>query len=129
MKYITHKRFKGKAICGDVNLPAMTECESDGSFIQHDGKVLCAIKSENARQYFSSNDDGRGLERGRLTQDIQKLLAKRDDGYQSRWDKVWADPLCRKYKRVEHNDYWLWNHKFFNAPISDLEYIYKLIRR
>lgn len=36
MKYAVHRRFKGKAICGDVNLSAMTglqmrmEVASDG---------------------------------------------------------------------------------------------------
>lgn len=127
MKYIVHKRFKDKAICGDVNLPAMTICESDGLVIKHDENDICFVKSENAHQYFSINEDGMGIERGKLIQIIQKTLAKRDNNYQKRWDKIWNDKVCQYYKRDDYSDYWLWSHDFFNANISDLRYIAKLI--
>ena len=127
MKYIVHKRFKGKAICGDVNLPAMTVCDCDGAIIKHNGEDICATKSENAHQFFAINEDCMGVERGKLTQSIQTTLTKRDKDHQARWDKVWADPICQKYKRKEHADYWLWNHEFYNASIYDLQYIAKLI--
>lgn len=127
MKYIVHKRFKGKAICGDVNLPAMTECECDGKIIRHNGNDICFVKSENAYQFFAINDDGMGMERGKLTQDIQRTLAKRDNDYQKRWDKVWNDMVCQPYKREDYDDYWLWNHAFFNADIDVLRHIANLV--
>lgn len=127
MKYIVHKRFRDKAICGDVNLPAMTVCECDGAIIRHNGNDICFAMSENAHQFFAINDDGMGMERGKLTQAIQKALAKRDDDYQKRWDKVWDDELCREYKRTEYEDFWLWNHNFFNADIDTLRYIATLV--
>ena len=109
------------------NLPYGTEVEEQEGFLYHDGKCICVATSENAHQFFSVNEDGKGLERGKFTQEIQKILSKRDSRYQERWDKVWADPRCKKYKRVEHADFWLWNHTFFNASIEDLMYIGKLI--
>lgn len=127
MKYIVHKRFDDKAICGDVNIPAMTDCSEQNGIIYCNGKPICYTLSQNARQYFARNDDGNGLKRGRLTQSIQKMLAKRDDKYQTRWDKIWDDLRCQKYKRKEYKDYWLWNHDFFNAEIDDLVYIANLI--
>lgn len=127
MKYITHKRFKDKAICGDVNLPAMTECESNGIFITLDGKLLCCTTCENAHQFFARNDDGNGMERGKLTQAIQKTLSKRDDHYQERWDNVWDDEICQDYRRDDYDDYWLWNHEFFNADIETLKHIANLV--
>lgn len=127
MKYIVHKRFKDKAICGNVNLPAMTVCECDGAIIRHNNKDICFVTSENAHQFFSINEDGMGMVRGKLTQAIQKTLAKRDNDYQQRWDKVWADDLCKKFKRKEYDDFWLWNHDFFNADINVLRYIAKLV--
>lgn len=127
MRYIVHRRFKGKAICGDVNLPAMTECDCVGGIITHNGRQICFVKSENAHQYFAIDEDCKGMERGRLTQAIQKSLAKRDDSYQKRWDMVWEDSLCQQYKRDEFEDYWLWNHAWFNAPIEDLRYIADLV--
>lgn len=127
MKYIAHKRFKGKAICGEVNIPAQTECSLQDGVILCDDLPICFSTSEIAHQYFAPNDDGNGMKRGKLTQAIQKTLSKRDDNYQPRWDKIWEDELCQKYKREEYADYWLWNHDFFNADIEDLRYIAHLI--
>ena len=127
MKYIVHKRFKNKAICGDVNLPALTECESYDGFITYEGKTICCETSENAHQYFARNDDGMGMVRGYLTQSIQKALSKRDRDYQDRWNMVWDDNVCKKYKRTDYGDYWLWNHDFYNANIDNLRYIAQLV--
>ena len=127
MKYIVHKRFKGKALCGDINLPAMTVCECDGTVIRHNDNNICFVKSENAHRFFALDEDGMGTERGKLTQAIQKTLSRRDSGYQERWDKVWDDEICQPYRRKEHVDYWLWNHDFFNADISNLRHIAELV--
>lgn len=127
MKYIVHKRFKNKAICGDVNLPAMTACECDGAIISYEGNALCLVKSENAHQFFAIDEDNMGIVRGRLTQAIQKALAKRDANYQNRWDKVWEDAICQQYKREDYDDFGLWNHAFFNADIDVLRHIAKLV--
>ena len=100
MKYIVHKRFKSKAICGYVNLPALTECECVDGRIVCNGKIICNERSENA---------------------------KRDANYQNRWDKVWSDEVCQKYKREDYEDFWLWNHDFYQADIDVLRHIAKLV--
>ena len=128
MEYIVHRRFKTKAICGDVNIPARTICEVNGSMITIDGKPLCVVTSENAHLYFARNDDGKGLERGKIVKDIIRLLLKDDGLHQVRLDKVWDDPLCQKYRRTEHTDNWLWNHAFFNASMEHLTHIWQLIK-
>ncbi len=127
MQYIVHRRFKDKAICGNVNIPAMSLCKEENGLITYKGAQICYIASENAHQYFARNNDGNGMVRGRLTQAIQKRLAKRDDEYQTRWDKIWDDAVCQQYKRNEYEDYWLWNHEFFNADIHTLRHIANLI--
>lgn len=127
MNYIVHKRFKGLALCGEVNLPYGTELQEQDSMILHGGRPLCRTTSQNAYDHFARNDDGQGLERGKLTTSITNALAKRDKNHQARWDKVWTDPLCQKFKRADHADYWLWNHDFFNAELSDLRYIASLV--
>lgn len=128
MEYIVHTRFKTKAICGEVNLPALTQVELQGNTLYYQNKPLCISTSENAHKYFARNDDGQGIERGRLTSQIQEILRKRDDHYQDRWNKIWDSKRCQKYKRTQYSDFWLWNHDFFNASIEDLQYIYNLIR-
>lgn len=127
MKYVVHKRFKDNAICGSINLPAMTECECEGGLITYNNTAICYATSENAHQFFAVNEDGMGMERGRLTQSIQKALAKRDGSYQERWDKVWKDSVCEEYRRKDYEDFWLWGHDFFNADIDVLRYIAKLV--
>lgn len=127
MDYITHRRYKGRCFSGDVNIPALTLCDAENGTIYYQGKPICFVTSEVAHQYFSRDDDGKGIERGRLTQVIQKKLSEKDDNHQARWDKIWGAPSLLRYKRIEHEDYWLWNHDFFNANIQDLRYIASLI--
>lgn len=129
MKYIVHTRFKGKAICGEVNLPALTECDALFGMISKDYQPLCLTTSENAHNYFARNDDGRGVERGQLIKDIKKLLAPKDDqSDQERWNKIWEDEFCQKFKKSDNSD-WIWNQDFYEAEIEDLQYIYNLISK
>lgn len=134
MKYITHKRFKALAICGKVNIPAATECTAINGVIYHDHKPVCLIASENAHLFFAVNDDGHGLERGHITQSILATLAAPAsdneaawEKYTKLWDKVWADEVCKAYRRQGDADHWLWNHAFYNADIGTLNYIADLI--
>ena len=127
MSYIAYKRAKFIGITGEVNLPYNTPVYCEKGYLFTPNTVICTDHSQNAYDYFARNDDGNGLERGKLTQAIRKRLAKRDKTYQDRWDKVWEDKLCQKYKRTEYADYWLWNHEFYNAPIEDLRYIASLV--
>lgn len=131
MDYITIKRARFKSISGPVNLPYGTEVQCIGGIMYvggyPDSYALCCDHSQNAYAFFAKNDDGQGLERGSLTQAICKMLEKRDADYQARWDKIWTDTICQKYKRKDHKDFWLWNHDFFNANLTDLRHIAALI--
>ena len=128
MEYICFKRFKDKALCGNVNIPKSTILyEIDGYLFMVQDRI-CANTSQNCYDHFARNDDGHGIERGELTSKIISKLAKRDNKYQERWDKIWSDMSLLKFKRVEFDDYWLWNHEFYNANINDLEYIYNKIK-
>lgn len=129
MKYIVYKRFKDKALCGEINIPALTECEERNGVIFLKNKPLCFITSENAHSHFAINDDGKGLERGNLIQTILATLKCKDENYQNRWDRIWEDEVSQRYKRIEHPNHWLWNHDFFCANIDDLKHILNLIRR
>lgn len=127
MKYLVTRRFKTKAICGEVNLAYGTECFSQGNVIyRQDRQPLCLITSENAHMYFTVNDDGLAKERRQLIEDIAKLLSD-EKRMEKRWDVVWNDLTCRKYKRKELADFWLWNHDFYGASLDDLQYIKKLL--
>lgn len=126
-RYVARKRAKFKAMCGQVNIPWGTVLEEQGGFLIYQGKRLCAVTGQNAHDYFSLDDDGQGYLRGVLVDAIKTRLEKRDGSYQARWDKVWAAPVCQRYRRPNHEDHWLWNHDFYNAPVEDLQSIARLV--
>ena len=125
--YIVRRRARFLPICGPVNLPYGTEVSSDGAFLTVNGEKLCSITSQNAYDFFSRNDDGHGLERGKLVHDIRCTLERRDAKYQSRWDRLWADEGANKLRRTEHDDYWLWSYAFYNADVNELRRIRRLL--
>ena len=127
MRYIVTQRFRAKAICGPVNLPYGTVCDTEGNFITRDGKQLCAITSQNAYDHFSRDDDGRGAERGRLVREILRTLGRRDAQYQERWDRLWADEGANRLRRAEHEDFWIWSFHFYNADVTELHRIKGLL--
>ena len=98
-----------------------------GNVLLYNGKPVCAVFSDCAYEVFAQNDDGQGLLRGKLIQTIKSTLAKHDEAHQDRWDKIWDDPRCQQYKCSDRDDFWLWNHDFYNAEIEDLKHIAKLI--
>lgn len=127
MKYIAIRRIKIKSLLGYVNIPygAVLSCES--GVLTLDNVPICGDHSQNAYRYFARNDDGNGLERGELTSLIVKTLANNDENHQSRWDIIWEDAICQKYKRKDYDDYWLWSHDFYNADINDIRHIASIL--
>lgn len=128
MKYITTKRFKKNCLSGEVNIAYNTECECIDGIIFYKRMPLCYTTSQNAYDYFSCNDDGCGLERGSLVNEIKARLAKRDSKHQDRWDKMWEDGKICKLRRQEIPDHWIWSYDFYNASIEDLKYILNKIK-
>ena len=133
--YVARRRAKFKGCNGQqVNIPYGSILETQDGFLLWKGQPLCVDTSQNAHDFFSQNDDDLGLERGALVAAILSRLEtppnasqKHRDAIQARWDKVWPDSLCQKYKRVEHEDFWIWNHDFYNAPLVDLRHIAALV--
>lgn len=126
-RYIARRRVRIKGICGEINIPYGTVVNAEDGFLLWKGHRLCSISSQNAYDYFSRDDDGAGQERGRLVCAIVDLLSKHDAAYQKRWDLIWEDTLCQKYRRQDSSNFWLWNYAFYNAPIENLKHIYRLV--
>ena len=126
MKYITHHRFKGLAMCGEVlNLPFGTELTKAGELLMtEDGKRVCCVFSDNGVRHFAVNDDGRGLERGRLTYAIAFGTRRRRCGRGSyRFSDKERELLARDWGRFLRQDAEsvLFNDEFFAAPVEELE--------
>lgn len=126
--YVAKKRARFKGISGDVNIPYGTRLENQDGFLVLNGEPVCAADSQNGLDYFAQDDDGQWEERGKLTIEIISTLVKKDKKHQDRWDKVWGDTICQKYRREDHEDYWLWDRDFYTAPVADLRHIRELIK-
>ena len=35
--------------------------------------------------------------------------------------------MCKRYQNPDHEDHWLWNQAFYEAPIQDLQSIARLV--
>ena len=138
MRYITIKRYKRNETHGvagrhAVNIPYGSAVEESGGKLFYNGVEICGDHSAVMREYFARDDDGLGLERGKLSQAIiQTMLARPGETreqHQARWDVIWNDVLvCPKYRKtVPESGDWLWSIEFFNAPIEDLKYIAALV--
>ena len=128
-RYIARKRARFSAFGVPVNIPWGTPLEVRDRFMYFGEQPLCTVTSDIAYAYFTQDDDGRGLERGKLLEAILARLRPKNewDDCQPRWNRILDDSLCQKYRRPEHEDYWIWNYDFFNAPVEDLRHIANLI--
>jgi hypothetical protein len=127
MIYITTKRFKRKGIDGDFNIPYGTEIESNNSYLWHDGKRICSEKSAVMREYFAKNDDELGMKRSKIAHQIIDAMLIQDgetqEDWQKRWDVLWDDAVCNKYRKDQSETTFLWGIDFYNAPLLDLYHI------
>ncbi len=123
MKYITHHRFHGLALCGKrVNLPyGMVLTAAGGCLFTQDGRAICYPTSENAKRHFAPNDDGRGLERGRLTYAI--AYSARNAGKGFRFSEEERRLLERDWGHFLRRDVdvLLFNEDFFAARPEQLQ--------
>ncbi len=128
MRYIVHRRLRATGLSGPLNLPFGTVCESNGETILLNGKAIMLRGSELAHQYLARDDDGNGIERGKLTQAIQQTLRRKPRATEKQLaerKRLWGivlqnEPKFRHFRMREHADFWCWSDDFFNADIAEL---------
>lgn len=128
MKYITHHRFKELALCGKrLNIPYGTELETIGyNIITQDGQAVCYWTSENAKLHFARNDDGCGLDRGKLTYAIAyspRIQHAANGNRQQRFSDVEIEMLESDWSHFLRKDVntILFNEYFFAADVEELQ--------
>ena len=132
-RYIARRCARFQGLIGPVNLPYGTALECRKVYLGDDlnsfecflfwkNKKLCAATCQRVKDYFVQDDDGLGKIRG----DLVNLILARKGKAAGRWEKIWADPLCKRYKHPKHEEQWLWNEDFYNAPVDDLRHIARL---
>lgn len=128
MQYITHHRFKDKAICGQANIPYGTELTLVGNCLcLLDGRPICYNTSENAKKHFARNDDGKGLDRGKLTYAIaySQRINYGENGRRQRFTDGEIELLEGKWSCFLRQDVEaiIFNEEFFAAKLEDLQAI------
>ena len=123
MEYIVYRRYRGKTVTGaEVNLPACTELHGD-ELILLNGVPLCVKSSQIAHEHIARNDDGNGLERGKLCYAIAFENRKRIV-----WDRIQRftdneiEVLINRWSHFLIPDIGvvLFNQDFFDANILSL---------
>ena len=115
MKWIAHKTFDRMALGGPMTIKRGERLEEiRGVLFQH-GRPVCLATSQAAKEHFSPDGDGRGLERGDITRyiafgpplsDLQKAIIR-------------ADPFFRRFVQ-DNPETILFTNAFFQASIIDL---------
>lgn len=123
MEYICHRRYKKTGASGkEYNFRRGTKLETISNFIALNDGAVCSAKSLDAFQYFSRNDDGRGLERGDLTYAIAFSPRKPNKDNDFRFTDKEREMLCKEYKHfLKDMDFIVFNYDFFNAEIEELQ--------
>lgn len=135
MDYIVHHRCREAGATGEtLNIPYGSTFGTIGDFIATpEGKAICYTTSELAHKYFSRNDDGRGLERGKLTyaiaysprvrysSDKEKRKQRFTDDEIRTLETNWGHFLLPDVETI------LFNHAFFNAEPEELAQLAKAI--
>jgi len=132
MDYVVHKDMNALVLRGETHLTRGTQAYTYKNIISINNEPICLTTSEIAYTYFARDDDGCGLERGKLITKIKDKLRSDNEKnsarkYKRRWKLIWADESLHRFRRKEHEDFWIWNHDFYNASIEDLKYILNLI--
>lgn len=127
-KYVVYKPFqifKG----GVLPIGTAVSCDDDGK-AYYEGYFICLIHSVHSQECLVGDDDGRGMERGKLIEDIEKLVQGEQD-LSLRTDRItalWEDDTAKKYVRYnDPSNPWLWDDSYFCADIDDLEHIKSII--
>ena len=118
MDYIVYKRFKGKGIGGDFNLPYGTiVTEHNGFLSDSDGRQICAVTSENGWEHFRPNTP-EGEYRQAMLDRLAKFYRSKEAAPYFDGDIYYSDIA------PEENDHWL--HLLRTMETSRLEELYTL---
>ena len=118
MDYIVYKRFRGKGIGGNFNLPYGTiVAEHNGFLYASDGRQICSATSENGWCHFRPNTP-EGAHRQAMLDRLAKFYKSKAAAPYFEGDIYYRDLA------PEENDYWL--HLLRTMETSRLENLYTL---
>lgn len=129
MEYITHTRFDGKSLQGEIALIRRGDkLERRGDLLFYKDKPICIYRSLIGKQHFAINNDGKGLERGDLSYAIAYAHRVNHDSsgdIQQRFTDNEIEILVRDWREYlkPKCDTILFNDKFFELEPEILRQI------
>ena len=115
-QYITKKRMKAEAICGPVNIPWGTVLPVEGEYITYKGLPLCAVGSQNSKEYFWGYDRDNPqpeIDRQKAAADLLATAPKENGDSLASTFSPW-----KKYGHLEQiPGAWLW---VWDSTVADL---------
>ena len=121
---IVFRKFNNLAICGEVDIAEGTPLETSSNFATFkSGEQITRLYSENYIKHFARDDDGNGMERGKLTYAIAHAPREGKTGARLTDDE--CEILRRDWSRylMPYDDTILFNNSFYDASIEDLRLI------
>ena len=115
MDWITHTDFDRCALIGHMTIKRGKRLEEIRGVLFADGLPVCLATSQVAKEHFSPDGDGRGMERGDLTRhiafgpplsDLQKSIIR-------------TDPFFQRFVQ-DNPETILFTDAFFRASMMDL---------
>ena len=133
-EYIAHERYSGKDMSeNEILIRRGKRLYRQGSplygdVLFYDGRPVCIWRSLIAKQHFARNDDGLGLERGKLTYAIAyapRLRYDESGKIQQRFTDEEVETLRRDWSKYLKplDDVLLFNDEFFELPPDVLKQI------
>lgn len=111
MDYITYRRFKGKSISGEVNIPYGTVLRERGGVLYLDNRPICCVTSENGWNHFRPLTD-EGKYRQDMLDKLYRWYGKHGCG-EDFVDELWPE---------QDNGYW--KNRLRTASTERLKQIY-----
>ena len=115
MRWIAHKTFDRMALGGPMTIKRGELLEEIRGVLFRDGRPVCLATSQVAKEHFSPDGDGRGLDRG----DITRHIAFGPKLSELQKSIIRADPFFRRFVQ-DNPETILFTNAFFQASIIDL---------
>ena len=131
-RYLVYKPFtKHFGLNKEKTYPVGTVFININDRICYENRLMCYRDSAKANECLVGDDDGCGMERGKLLDEIALLILGEKDK-EMRYSKImrlWKDPVAMKYSRMSDPDTepFLWTAEIRTAPLDDLKSIIQLL--
>lgn len=144
-QYMTRRRARFQSLTGFVNLPygtyfdvkeiPISENGPTERYLFYNGRIITSEACDIVKAYLISVDGEEEI-RGKLIDELFKILKCdpieprniRTPDNQAKWTIVWNTPIFEQYRSKQHDDFWIWDIKLFQASKSNLEQLVKYLK-